>query len=154
MQGDDTAPLVIGWKEKIDFPAWGIRGLRAKIDTGAWTTALDVCECHLVELGPGRFRAQFSPVLHRRKGTCGPMIDAEVVRMVLVRNTGGTDELRPVVETEIRLGSLVKRIRLTLTDRSRMRSPVILGRSALAGDVVVDVSRRYVQRRRRETGPR
>ena len=147
MSGEAARPLLIGCKEKIDFPAWGIRHIRAKVDTGAWTTALDVCEFRLIETGPGRFIARFSPVLNRRKGTCGALIDAAVVRMVQVRNTSGTSELRPVVETEIGLGPVVKRIRITLTDRSRMRSPVILGRSALVGDFVVDVSRKYLLRR-------
>ena len=143
-----TRPLTIGWKERIDFPAWGIRGVRAKIDTGARTTALNVCEYELLETGPNQFRARFRPVVSRKLDVCAELVEAEVLRLVRVRNTGGTVELRPVVETEMKLGPIVKRIRLTLTDRSRMYSPVILGRSALAGDFVVDVERKYLQRRR------
>jgi hypothetical protein len=142
-------PLLIGWKEWIDFPAWGIKSVRAKIDTGARTTALNVCDYLLTEVSPGRFRAQFRPVLSRKHDVCRDLIEAEVVRMIRVRNTSGTAELRPVIETEFKLGPIVKRIRVTLTDRSRMISPVILGRNALAGDFVVDVERKYLQRRKR-----
>src|SRR5262245_23917678 len=142
-------PLAIGWKERIDFPEWGLKSVRAKIDTGARTTALNVCDYELVELGPGRFRVRFRPMVYRKPRVCGEPVETEVVRMVRVRNTGGTAELRPVVETEIKLGPVVKRIRVTLTDRSRMLSPVILGRNALAGDFVVDVERKYLQRRNR-----
>jgi hypothetical protein len=149
MDESNTRPLLIGWKEKVDFPEWRIRSVRAKVDTGARTTALNVCDYELVELGQSRFRVRFRPVLFRKQPVCGELIEAEVVRMVRVRNTGGSAELRPVVETEIKLGPVVKRIRLTLTDRSRMCSPVILGRSALAGDFVIDVERKYLQRRPR-----
>lgn len=142
-------PLTIGWKERIDFPAWGIRRVRAKIDTGARTTALNVCDYELIETSPGQFRARFRPVVSRKREVCAEPVEADVVRMVRVRNTGGTVELRPVVETEMRLGPVVKRIRVTLTDRSRMLSAVILGRNALAGDFVVDVERKYLLRRRK-----
>jgi hypothetical protein len=146
----DRELLLIGWKERIDFPAWGIKSVRAKIDTGARTTALNVCEHQLIEVGPGRFRVRFRPVLSRKKCEVPrDTIEAEVVKMVRVRNTSGTAELRPVVETEVKLGRVVKRIRVTLTDRSRMISPVILGRNALAGDFVVDVEQKYLQKRKR-----
>jgi hypothetical protein len=149
MNEANRQPLIIGWKERIDFPAWGIKSVRAKIDTGARTTALNVCDYELMEISPGRFRARFRPVLSRKRQVCREPVEAEVVRMVRVRNTGGTAELRPVVETEIKLGPVSKRIRVTLTDRSRMISPVILGRNALAGDFVVDVERKYLQRSKR-----
>ncbi len=149
MHGSNHRPLTIGWKERIDFPAWGIKGVRAKIDTGARTTALNVCDYELLEVGPDLFRARFRPVVSRKRDVCTEPLEADVVRMVRVRNTSGLTERRPVVETEIRLGPVVKRIRLTLTDRSRMLSPVILGRNALAGDFVIDVERKYLQRRER-----
>ncbi len=147
MHPEPVRPVLIGRREFVGFPEWNIRRLRAKIDTGAWTTALDVCEFSLIETGSGSFKARFSPVLSRKKGTCGALIEAGVVRMARVRNTGGIVEMRPVVETEIQMGPVRKRIRITLTDRSRMRSPVILGRSALCGDFIVDVSRTYLLRR-------
>src|SRR5262245_25729641 len=147
MNDSNHHPLMIGWKERIDFPAWGLKSVRAKIDTGARTTALNVCDYELIEFSPNRFRVRFRPVVYKKRKTCGEPIEAEVVRMVRVRNTSGTAELRPVVEIEIRLGPVTKRIRVTLTDRSHMLSPVILGRNAIAGDFVVDVERKYLQRR-------
>ena len=61
-----------------------------------------------------------------------------------VRNTGGIREERPVVETAVRLGPIHKRIRITITNRSSMRYRMILGREALNGDFLVDVSRKYL----------
>ena len=149
MHGTQHRPLTIGWKERIDFPAWGLKGVRAKIDTGARTAALNVCDYELLEIGPGRFRARFRPIVSRRRILCAEPIEADVLCMVRVRNTSGMTELRPVIETEIKLGPVVKCIRVTLTDRSRMLSPVILGRNALAGDFVIDVEQKYLQRRKK-----
>jgi hypothetical protein len=58
-------------------------------------------------------------------------------------------EQRPVIEATLRLGPVSKRVRLTVTNRSNMRFPMILGRTALAGDFVVDVSGKYLLRRSR-----
>lgn len=140
--------LMIGWKERIDFPAWGVRNVRAKVDTGAHTTALDVVDLEVTEVAPGRTIARFRPVMFRCETKDKCQCEAEVVRMARVKNTSGIPEMRPVIETEIRIGSVRKRIQITLTDRSRMRSPVILGRTALADDFVVDVSKSYLLRRK------
>lgn len=146
---NEAAPdlLPIGWKERIDFPAWGLRSVKAKIDTGARTSALNVCDFELIERPNGQPVARFRPVVDRkRNAVCGAIVEVQVERMVKVRSSSGEEQLRPEIETEIRLGPIVKRIRLTLTDRSRMLFAVILGRTALAETFVVDVTRKYVQR--------
>ena len=140
-----TEPLVVGWKERVDFPEWGLRSVKAKIDTGARTSALNVCEYELID-GAVRFR----PVVFRKRSpVCGKVVEVPITRMVVVRNSGGVDELRPEVETLIQVGSFVKRVRLTLTNRSRMKFALILGRTTLAQSFVVDVTQQYVQRRPR-----
>ena len=53
------------------------------------------------------------------------------------------------METQVRLGPLTKVIRLTVTNRAQMRFPIILGRQALAGDFIVDVSRKYLLRKKK-----
>ena len=58
--------------------------------------------------------------------------------------TSGVCERRPVVETLLRLGPVEKRIRVTLTNRAPLRHRMILGREALNGTFVVDVSRKYL----------
>jgi hypothetical protein len=133
--------ISIGWKEWVDFPDWGVQRVRAKIDTGARTTAIDVTEFELRDTPVGQV-ARFRLALRRKRP--GNWLEAPVIRMTKVRNTGGIFQERPVVETTLRLGPIVRRIRMTLTDRSRMRYAVILGRSALEGNFVVDVSRRYL----------
>ena len=67
-----------------------------------------------------------------------------VLRTTVVRHPGGQCEERPVVEALVRLGPVEKRIRLTVTNRAHMRCRMILGRQALAGSFLIDVSRKYL----------
>jgi hypothetical protein len=72
------------------------------------------------------------------------VVRAPVKEYIEVRDTSGRLERRPVIETTLALGPLRRRIRITLTDRGDMQCPMLVGRTALAGGVVVDPSARYV----------
>jgi hypothetical protein len=134
--------ILIGRKEYLDFPEWGLRRVRVKIDTGAWTSALDVAACTLEEGETGPV-ACLRLILNRRSRRVVE-IRAPVLRQTRVRNSGGVCEERPVVEVLVRLGPVQKRIPLAVTNRAHMRYRMILGRQALAGSFVVDVSRKYL----------
>jgi hypothetical protein len=139
-------PLVIGWKERLDFPAWGIRRVRAKVDTGARTSALDALGYDLYHADGVGLCARLRLALHRKRLAEVSVVEVPVLRMVVVRNSGGMPEQRPLIEAEVRLGPVRKRILLTVTNRSGMRFRIILGRQALAGDFVVDVGKKYLLR--------
>src|SRR5579871_6942956 len=130
-------PIVIGWKEYVDFPAWGVRRVKAKVDTGARTSALDVAR-FVVEQRDGKLVARMELALNRRRPDRRVEIETPVLRMVVVASSDGVREERPVIEADVRLGPVEKRIRLTVTDRSGMLLPMLLGREALAGSFVVD----------------
>jgi hypothetical protein len=141
-------PLRIGWKEYLEFTEWDLRRIRVKIDTGARTSALDVVRYELTETAEGGLVATLLLALDHRHPGRFTRILTPVLGTVVVSNTGGMREERPVVETAIGLGPVHKRIRITITNRSSMRYRMILGREALAGDFVVDVSRKYLLRNR------
>jgi hypothetical protein len=63
---------------------------------------------------------------------------------VQVKDTSGRTERRPVIETTLRLGTLERRIRVTLTNRGDMLFPLLIGRTALGPGVVVDPARRLL----------
>jgi hypothetical protein len=149
MKDDSTGPvrpLVVGWKERLDFPAWGIRRVKAKMDTGARTSALDAVGYELYHADGAGLCIRLRLGLHHKHRDELRVVEAPVVRMVVVRNSSGMCEQRPLVETEIDLGPVRKRILLTVTNRSGMRFRVLLGRLALANDFVVDVSKKYLLR--------
>jgi hypothetical protein len=143
---EPTPPLLpIGWKERLDFPEWGLKNVRVKIDTGACTSALGAADIELIEVN-GRPTARLRLCLNRRRPQKIFIVEVPILRMVHVTNTGGSREQRPMIETTIRLGPVQKRIHLTVTRRDAMRFPMILGREALAGSFVVDVARKDVMR--------
>jgi hypothetical protein len=143
-RGQAETPLLIGWKEYVSFPEWGNRRVKAKIDTGARTSALDVVSYDLRDVPGQGLVAELRLALHRKRRDGLVIVQAPVLRMIAVRNSNGVREQRPLIEASIRLGPVSKRIRLTVTNRSGMRFRMIVGRKALEGSFVVDVGRKYV----------
>src|SRR4051812_18090863 len=96
-EGSPHAPLppgllLIGRKEYVDFPGWGLRRLRAKVDTGAWTSSLDVAHYELTEHGPSGTLARLRLRLDRQHPGRSRWVEAPVVRLAVVKNTGGRSE--------------------------------------------------------------
>src|SRR5437764_14694985 len=60
-------PLLIGWQEYLDFPEWGLKRVRVKIDTGACTSALDAASHEIVEVPGGGLLARLRLVLNPRR---------------------------------------------------------------------------------------
>jgi hypothetical protein len=140
---------VVGWKEYLTLPELGIGRLKAKIDTGARTSSLHVESFTSLETLPdGTEVAEVTIAPDRRRPERTVVARVTVLGRVRVTDSGGHREVRPVIETEIVLGPVRKRIRVTLTNRSGMLFRMILGRKALEGDFAVDASRKYLHRRR------
>src|SRR5262249_11993256 len=141
------SPLLVGWKECVELPECHRGRIRAKMDTGARTSALDVAGYELVKGSGGELVARLRIALDRRHPERLTEVQAPVLRMVTVRNTSGVGEQRPLIQTRLRLGPGGKPIRLTVANRAGMLFRMILGREALAKDFVVDVSKKYLLRR-------
>ncbi len=146
-----AGPLLIGWREYVAFPEWDIRRVKVKIDTGARTSALDVAGYELLHEDGQGLVAALRLVLNRKKPQQLKLVRVPVLRMIGVRNSTGTRQERPLIETTIQLGPVVKRVRLTITDRARMRFRMILGRKALEHDFLVDVSKQYLLGRKKSS---
>ncbi len=132
-------PTLIGWAEYVDIPEWNIRGLRAKMDTGARTSALHVE--NIREVGHGRVR--FDVRLHRRNADRRVTVEAPIKRRGRVRPSSGDSQVRIFVSARVRIGDHEQDIELSLVDREKMIFRMLIGRSALAHRFLVDVGRRY-----------
>lgn len=149
---------MIGWKEYVALPGLGLPRLKAKVDTGARTSSLHVAEIRTLRtLGDdpdGEAELEIALAPDRRRPE--RMVTAKVHQLARIRVTdsGGHSDVRPVIETDLVLGPVRKRIRITLADRSTMLFRMILGRKALEGDFLVDVSSKYLQPRPSEAPPR
>lgn len=129
----------LGWLEWVALPGLGIPILQAKVDTGARTSSLHAENLEIVTQA-GRHVAKF--LVRTGKGVY--CCECPVKDERHVKSSSGHQELRVVVETPCVLQGRRWLIELTLTDRTAMRFPMLLGRRALAGRFVVDPSRRYV----------
>jgi|ERR1700674_1173813 len=147
MVAEKTAPFLIGWKEYLDLPELGLRRLKGKVDTGARTSTLHVHGLTYLESLAGGGQAA-EVILAPDRRDAGRLVTAmvTVLRHVRVTDSGGHHELRPLIETELVLGPVRKRIFLTLTDRSGMLFRMILGRKAVEGDFRVDPAAKYLLR--------
>jgi hypothetical protein len=157
MQGDGTSsgtgPWPLGWREYIDFPEWKLNRVKAKIDTGARTSAIDVAGYEIRPSSHGMAVVELRLALDRHRPDRFLIVHAPVLRLVIVSNSAGMRQERPLIETSIRLGPIIKTVQLTVANRSSMRFPVILGRKALQGDFVVDVGKNYLWGRKRGQRP-
>lgn len=136
-------PVLIGWKEYLDLPELGLRDFKVKVDTGARTSALHVSSLEIGSVATdGSADISFEiPLARRDERTV--RVTTRMLRQVKVTDSGGTSTVRPVIETEMRLGPVTKRILVTLTDRRGRLFRMLLGRKALEDDFVIDVSRKY-----------
>lgn len=135
-------PLVIGWREVVALPDWGIEKVNAKADTGARTSAIDVLD--LEELPGDRVRFHVARFRKNRDRDRAVEVIAPVVRRSRVRSAHGTTHDRLFVHTTIRIGDHTKRIELGLVCRKRMICRMLIGRAALAGDFLVDSEQKHM----------
>ncbi len=127
-----TSPRVIGWREWVELPEWGIL-IRAKADTGAKSSAID---CASITELPGS-RVKFTVRLDRKQKNL-VTLEAPALHRKRVRSSSGDGQDRFYVETLLRLGEIEKRITLNLVCRRRMIHRMLLGREALADSFLVD----------------
>lgn len=121
-------PLVIGWIEHISLPELGLLNIRAKVDTGARTSAL-----HATEISPfqkdGELWVRFVAQLHDEAPNV--RVEAPVYDIREIKNTGGVPQERIVIRAALHIAGQSWPISVSLTDRSKMRFPMIVGRTAL-----------------------
>lgn len=139
----DGGPVTIGWRERVDIPAWRLRGVRAKIDTGARTSAIDVAAYELMEDG----RVRFEVVGRLRPERRTRWVEADLARITRVRPTTGEPQERVVCTVPVLIGPHELVIEVGLVCRRSMLCRMLIGRAALDSRFLVDPSRKYLLKR-------
>ena len=135
--------MIIGWREWVTLPGLNVPAIKAKIDTGALTSALHAFDMKVFEVeGIQKIRFRIYPLQRKRKVVLECVGDIKGKKMIT--DSGGHQELRYVIHNPIKLGHIQWPIEITLTDRDTMRFRMLLGRSALCGRFLVDPERSYV----------
>jgi hypothetical protein len=142
---DPATPVVLGWREWLALPDLGIRAIRAKVDTGARSSALHVDDLETtVRDGVEwvRFHLGADGVFDSLRD--GEWAEAPVLDRRMVTDSGGHRTERIFILTTLSLAGEAWPIEINLSQRRNMLFPMLLGRTAMAGRFLVDPQRSFV----------
>jgi hypothetical protein len=139
-----TAPIMLGWREWVALPELGVTRVRAKVDSGARSSALHVDEqWRFTEAGAPWIGFRLTP------GKASGVVEAHapIFDERDVADSGGHRCKRIFLRTILQLAGQQRAIEINLTDRRGMLFPMLLGRTAIAGLFTVDPARSFVHGR-------
>ena len=134
---------MIGWREWVELPGLRVPLIKAKIDTGARSSALHAFDIKLVRRR-GRDYVRFKVHPLQRDTHTTVVAEAELLEYRLVRSSAGHESLRPVILTDVELLGQNWMIELTLASRDVMGFRMLLGRQALRRRFIVDPGRSFL----------
>lgn len=143
---------VIGWREWLELPDFGVAAIKAKIDTGARSSSLHAFDMEFFKRR-GKEWARFKIYPFQRDARHSALVEAEVLEWRYVRSSGGHVTCRPIIMTRVRLLDLEWSIEVSLVSRDEMGFRMLLGRSAVKRRFLIDPCRSFrgeKERRRSE----
>ncbi len=143
---------VIGWEEWCAIPGLGLPAIKAKIDTGAKTSALHAYDIRTFRKdGESFVRFKVHPLQRNQRLEVECVAPLKDKRAVISSN--GEKETRHVIEIRLKIGGKKFSTEITLTSRHKMAFRMLLGREALRkGGMVVDPARSYVLGKLKKAG--
>lgn len=132
--------IIVGWEEWSSLPELGVYAIKAKVDTGAKTSAL-----HAVDITPyekdGTQRVRFTVHPLPDRDDIAIKCDQQVVDVREVTSSNGETEERYIIRTPFRIDGEEWPIEISLTNREDMKFRMLIGRSTMSGRIVVDPDR-------------
>ena len=140
VQSPDSDTLLVGWREWVSLPQLGLPAIKAKIDTGARTSAIHAFDIQKIKKNGGQDWLTFSVQPVQRDVNIVCRCEAQLIDIRRVTDSGGHTADRYFIETELQIGSLTRTIEMTLTQRTDMLFRMLLGRTAMVPGIQVDPS--------------
>ena len=137
-----------GWREWVSLPSIGVGSIKAKLDTGARTSALHAFNIETY-WSDGELWARFFVHPYQKNDAREIACDARIEDIRIVSNPGGRRQRRLVIRTDVRLGDETWPIDLSLTDRDEMGFRLLIGRTAMHGNLIVDPDHSYLLGKRK-----
>lgn len=146
-QGDTytelDSPLIIGWREWVSLPNLDVPAIKAKIDTGARTSAIHAFDIERFKNDKGEDYVAFTVQPVQRDTTIIRRCEAPLIDIRSVTDSGGHKTDRYFIQTDVQIGTHIRSIEMTLTQRDDMLFRMLLGRTAMVPDIQVDPSRSF-----------
>ncbi|OGX83805.1 ATP-dependent zinc protease family protein [Hymenobacter glacialis] len=134
---------LLGRRELVDFPAFALGGVEAKVDTGAYTSAIHCSNIHIETDAEQRAVLVVELLDPGHEGADGRPLTFAEFALRDIRSSNGEVQERYVIRAVVQLYGENFEADFSLSDRSDMKYPVLLGRSLLQqGRFVVDVAKR------------
>lgn len=135
--------VILGSEEWCSFPELGIPTIKARVDSGAKTSALHAINiAPFIKDGVNWVKFDINPIQNDLKTVIhceAPLIDKRIVK-----SSSGYREQRYVIQTTLDIGKSNWQIEMTLTNRDSMGFRMLLGREAMSGRVLVDPEQIYL----------
>lgn len=128
----------------MSIPDLGIGRIKAKVDTGARTSALHTYGLEIYETKEGEERVRFRVHPIQNNDDYSLECDRKVIGSRSVRDSGGHEEIRPFISVPVVLGEHTWEIEMSLTNRDNMKFRMLLGRTAMKNRFVVHSAASYL----------
>lgn len=135
--------IILGSEEWCSFPELGIPAIKARVDSGAKTSAL-----HAINIAPfvkdseNWVKFDINPIQNNLKTVIH--CEAKLIDKRIVKSSSGFREQRYVIQTQLKIGDDIWAIEMTLTNRDSMGFRMLLGREAMSGRILVDPEQKYL----------
>lgn len=145
--------LTIGWREWVLLPELGLPTIKAKIDTGARTSCLHAFSVESFKKDGAEW-VRFGIHPHQEDNETEIYCEAKVFDKRVVSDSGGHKEERYVISTDIMISNQRWPIEITLTNRDTMLFRMLLGRTAMANNIIVDPAKSFLLGKPTQTNQR
>lgn len=135
--------IIVGWREVLSLPELRLDRIKAKIDTGARTSCLHAYKLETFTRNHALW-VRFWMHPEQNNTELSQICEAKVIDERIVRDSGGHEEKRYVIETLLSVNEEQWPIEVTLTNRENMRFRMLLGRTAMHDRIIVDPTESFL----------